>query len=88
MRHLDQNPRAVARVGFAAAGAAMLQVDQDLKSARDDGVGTPAGNVYDEPDATGVVLEGWIVQAASLRRVSVSGRHAPSYGRRLVISKI
>ncbi len=88
VRHLDQNPRAVARVGFAAARAAVLQVDQNLKSTRDNGVRTPAGNIYDEADATGVVLKGWIVQAASLRRVSVSCRHAPSYGRRLVISKI
>jgi hypothetical protein len=77
VRHLDQNPRAVAGVGFTAAGAAVLQVDQYLKTACDDGVGLPAGDIYDKPDAAGVVFEGWIVQPAALRRISVSCRHAP-----------
>ena len=35
IRHLDQNAGAVAGVGLAAAGAAVLQVDQHLQAARD-----------------------------------------------------
>jgi hypothetical protein len=76
VRHLNQDARAVSRVGFATARAAVLQVDQDLETARDDGVRTAAGDVYDEPNATGIVLERRVIQTVPLRRIAVS-RHAP-----------
>ena len=39
MRHLHQDARAVARVGLAAARAAMVQVDQNLQPLPDNFVG-------------------------------------------------
>ena len=56
IRHLDQDAGAVAGVGLAAAGAAVLQVDQDLQAALDDAVRRAALDVDDEADAAGVVL--------------------------------
>ena len=72
IRHLDQDAGAVAGVRFAAARAAVLQVDQHLETARDDGVRAAAGDVYDEPDATGIVFERRVIQTVPLRRIAVS----------------
>ena len=38
VRHLDQQARAVARVGFAAAGAAVLEIDEQFETLLDDRV--------------------------------------------------
>ena len=46
------------------------------EAARDDGVGSAAGDVDDEPDATGVVLERRIVETVALRRFAVLQVHA------------
>src|SRR6266511_666515 len=67
IRDLDQNAGAVAGIGFTPARAAVLQVDQYLQAARDYRMGSPACNIDDEPDAAGVVFEGWIVESASLQ---------------------
>jgi len=77
VRHLDQNARAVSGVRFTPAGAAVLQIDQDLETSRDDGMGAPACDVYDEPDATRIVFVGGIIQTDALGRVLVSCGHAP-----------
>jgi hypothetical protein len=61
IRHLDQDAGAVAGVHFASARAAVLQVDQYLEAAGDDGVGSPSGDIDDEPNTAGVVLERRIV---------------------------
>jgi hypothetical protein len=74
--HLNQNARAVSRVGFAPARPAVLQVDQHLEAARDDGVRTAARDIYDEPDATSIVFERRVIQTVALRRITVSIRHA------------
>ena len=74
IRHLDQNAGAVARVGFAAARAAVLEVDQHLEPARDDRMRLAAGDVDDESDAAGVVLEGRVVQPGPLQGVNVLRR--------------
>ena len=66
VRHLDQNARAVAGVGFAAARAAVKQVDEDLQRLLDNRMRAAAFHVHDEPDAARVVLVGGIVK--SLRR--------------------
>ena len=63
MRHLDENARAVAGIGLAAAGAAVVQVQQHLQGLLDDRVGLPALDVDDEPDAAGLVLELRVVKA-------------------------
>ena len=65
IRHLDQDAGAVAGVGFAAAGAAMLQVDEHLQRVADDGVRAAALGVHDEADAAGVVLMTRVVEAVS-----------------------
>jgi hypothetical protein len=76
VRHLDEDASAISGVRFTAACATVLEVDQHLEPARDDGVGTPACDVYDEPDATRIVFEGWIIETDSLRRISILC-HAP-----------
>ena len=58
-----QDARAVAGVGLAAAGAAMVEVAQDLQGLLHDLVGLAALHVDDEADAAGVVLELRIVKA-------------------------
>ena len=63
MRHLDQHAGAVAGVGLAAAGAAMIEVAQHLQPCCEDRVGLAALDVDDEADAAGVVLERRVVEA-------------------------
>jgi hypothetical protein len=65
---LDQDARAVAGVGLAAAGAAVLQIDEHLEAALNDGVRTLSLYIDDEADATRVVLESGVIQALGLRR--------------------
>ena len=65
---LNQDAGAVARVGFAAARAAVLEVDEHLEPALDDGVRSHALDVDDEPDAAGVVFVAGVIQALGLRR--------------------
>ena len=56
VRRLDQDAGAVAGVDLAAAGAAVLQVLQDLQRLAHDGVRLAPFDVDDEADAAGVVL--------------------------------
>ena len=65
----------------------MQQVDQDLQAALDDGVGAPALDVGDEPDAAGVVLVARIVQAGR-RGVLDGGRVAAQLSQLTARSKI
>ena len=65
---LDQDAGAVTRVGLAAARAAVLEVDEDLEPALDDGVRADALDVDDEPDAARVVFVARVIQALGLRR--------------------
>ena len=62
VRRLDEDAGAVAGIGFAAAGAAVLQVMQDLDGLLNDVVRLAALDVDDEADAAGVVLELRIVK--------------------------
>jgi hypothetical protein len=62
VRHLDQDAGAVAGVGLAAAGAAVVQVHQDGERLLDDVMRTLALHLADESDATGIVLELRIVK--------------------------
>jgi hypothetical protein len=56
VRRLHQDARAVTGVGLAAAGTAVLQVQQHLNALLDDVAGLAALDVDDEPDAARVVL--------------------------------
>ena len=65
---LQQDARAVAGVGLAAARAAVPQVHQHLQRLLHDRVGTPSLDVHDEADAAGVVLVPGIVEAGRAGR--------------------
>ena len=58
VRDLDQDSRAVAGVVLAAAGAAMVQVDQRGQAVADELVRFPPLQVDDEADAAAIVLVG------------------------------
>ncbi len=62
MRPLHQDARAVARVHFAAARAAVVEIRQNRQPLLDDFVGLPAFDVDDKSYATGVVLELRVVE--------------------------
>ncbi len=67
VRHLHQHAGAVAAVFLGAAGAAVIEVHEDLQALLQDAVGLAALDVDDEADAAGVVLERRIVKTL-LRR--------------------
>src|SRR5262249_23043942 len=62
VRHLDEDAGAVAGVGLAAAGAAVLQVFQHPDRLPNDVVRRAALQIDDEADAAGVVLVAGVVQ--------------------------
>jgi len=74
---LDYNSRAIARIGFAPASAAMIEVQQKLQGLADDGVRFFSLYVDYKPDPAGIVFELWIVQTllawrlASRRRIAL-----------------
>ena len=61
-----ENARAVARVGFAAASAAVIHVAQRLGGVADDAVAAHALDVGDEADAAAILLVGRVVQPVLL----------------------
>ena len=63
MGHLQENPRAVAGIGFATAGAAMVQVPQHLQRLLNDLVGFRSLDVHHESNAAGIVFKPGIVKA-------------------------
>ncbi len=74
--HLHQHAGAVAAVFLGAAGAAVIEVHQDLQALLQDAVGFAALDVDDEADAAGVMLERRIVQTL-LGRQTRPARTAP-----------
>ena len=74
MRHLQQDAGAVAGVDLAAAGAAMIEVLEDLDALLDDGVRFAALDVHDEADAAGVMLELRVIEALLRGRAQVESR--------------
>ena len=68
MRHLHEDAGAVAGVLLAAAGAAVLQVDEDLQRLADDVVRLAVLEIDDEADAAGIVLVARIVQTLLVRQ--------------------
>ena len=78
VRRLHEDARAVARVGLAAAGPAMLEIDEDLQRLAHDVVRALSLHVDDEADAAGVVLGARIVQTLG------SGRRRRSRGADMV----
>ena len=68
MGDLDQDARAVAGVVLAAAGAAVVEVDQGREAVADELVRLPPLEVDDEADAAGVVLVLRVVEALRVRQ--------------------
>ena len=62
MRNLKEESRAVGRLAVGAGGASMRQVGEQLECRVDDGAGSLAAQVGDEPDSARVVLERRIVE--------------------------
>jgi len=63
VRGLEKNAGAVAGIVFAAAGATMVEVDEDLERLTDDVMRFAALNVNQETNAAGVMFELWVVEA-------------------------
>jgi hypothetical protein len=63
VRHLNKDAGAVARVNFRAAGAAVIEIRQNLQALLEDLVRLAALDIDDEADAAGVVFEPRIIQA-------------------------
>ena len=75
---LNENARAVAGVGFAATGAAMFQIDQDVQRLAHDVVRALALHVHDEPDAAGVAFVPRVVQTLRGRgQAGIGAGHGP-----------
>ena len=68
MGDLDQDARAVAGVVLAAAGAAVVEVDQRGQAVADELVRLPPLEVDDEADAAAVVLVLGVVEALGVRQ--------------------
>ncbi len=64
VRNLDQDARAVARIGFGARRAAVLHALERPEPAIDDVVRGRPAQMRKKADATGVVLERRVIQAA------------------------
>ena len=63
MRHLHQYARSIARIGLATAGAAVVQITQNLEGLLDDRMRLFAFDVDHEADATGFMFKPGIVKA-------------------------
>ena len=69
MRNLQQNSRAITRVDFATFGAAMLQIDENLKRLPDNLIRFAADHIDDKADTATVVFKLRIVQDLVLAAV-------------------
>ena len=67
MRGLEEDAGAVAGIVFAAAGATVVEVDEDLERLTDDVMRFAALNVNQETNAAGVMFELWVVEALFAR---------------------
>ena len=74
---LEQQPRPVARVGIASAGAAMLEVYQHADGVADDVVGLLAIEIRNDTDAARVVLIGRIVQPLGFFHIKIARQSHP-----------
>ena len=69
VRELNQNTRAVPGFRVAAAGSAMLQIQQNLQTPLDDMVGAFAADVDNKAQTTGIVFMGWMIKPLRGRQV-------------------
>ena len=66
--HLDEDAGAVAGVDLGAGRAAMVEAAERAEGGVDDVAALRAGDVDDEADAAGIVLEARVVEAVRLRQ--------------------
>jgi len=66
--HLDQAARSVTDQRIGPDRAPMVEIDQDLQTARDDVMRFSSLDVGDETDAARIVLVAWVVETLSLGR--------------------
>ena len=71
VRCLDQNPGAVAGVRLAAAGSAVLQIDEHVEGISNDLMRPLSFDVHDETHAARIVFRAGVVQTLSGRRTAV-----------------
>ena len=60
----------VAGVDLTAAGASVVEIDQDLHGVAHNGVRRLPLDVDDKPDAAGVFFKGWVVESLAFREVA------------------
>ncbi len=72
---LHEDARAVAGVGFAAAGAAMVEIDEDGDGVADDLVGFLALDVDDKADPAGLMFKLRVVKTLLGRPTGRRSRH-------------
>ena len=65
MRDLNEDARAVTRVDFTAAGAAVEEILEHLEGLGHDGVRPSPLHVHHEADAAGIVLVARVVEPLS-----------------------
>ena len=68
MRNLHENPRAIARVGLATTGSAVIEVDQDRQCIANDLVRFPAFDVNNKTDSAGIVFELRVIKSLFRRQ--------------------
>jgi hypothetical protein len=76
VRHLDEDPRAVAGAAVGRDRAPVGEIVEELERFDDDVAGTHAVDVGDEPNSTRVVLVSRVVQSLLFRHL-VPGAFAP-----------
>ena len=75
VRRLDQNAGAIARVGLAAARAAVLEVDEDLHRLAHNPVRLASLDVDDEADTAGIAFIPGVIETLRRRREVVRAGH-------------
>jgi hypothetical protein len=88
VRDLHENPGPVARVGFAAAGAAVVQIEEHRQGVADDFVRFPALDVDDKPHPARFMLILRVVKTLFRRQSGGRSRHIRFQTHRLILSQI
>ena len=70
MGNLNEDACAIARFRVTTRGAAMGQVDENLKALADNLVALFSANAGHQPHATGVVLVAWMIETLRVRNAT------------------
>jgi hypothetical protein len=88
VRHLDENPRTITGIRFAAAGAPVLQVDEHLQRLTNDRVGLLPFDVRNKSYAARVALVRRVVKpcCTDILHIVLMNYSAPETKQHLLIS--